>query len=262
VSSRVAPAPGGWVARSTSAGSGEVRLFCFPYAGAGASVFRSWQRLLPPWLELCAVQLPGRENRRAEPLRHRLADLVLAMAQGLEPLLDPPFAFFGHSLGALLAFELCRTLRRAGWPSPAHLFVSAHTAPQLAYLRRQLYHLPDPELVQELRRYDGTAQAVLDDVELVTMLLPVLRADFELLDTYSYAPEPPLDVPISAFAAPGDPEVRVVDIGAWKEQTSGPFSLRTFAGGHLFMQTAGEELVAALGSDLEGVVSAMPPQLF
>lgn len=244
------------------AGRPQLRLLCFPYAGGGASVFRPWAALLPPWVELCAVQLPGRENRVAEPLRRRLPALVVEAADGLLPLLDPPFALFGHSLGAVLAFELCRVFRRAGWPLPERLFVSAHVAPQRAYLRRRLHHLPDAELLRELRGYRGTPDAVLDSAELVRLLLPVVRADFELLDTYSYVPEPPLDVPISAFGAVDDVEIRLEDVAAWREQTSAEFTLREFSGGHLFLQTAPGDLVTALCEDLEAVVTAMPPQLF
>jgi surfactin synthase thioesterase subunit len=250
-----------WVLRHT-APQAIVRLFCFPYAGAGASAFRSWAALLPPWVELSAVQLPGRENRVGEPPRRRLTDLVREACEALAPLLDPPYAFFGHSLGALVAFELCRAFRRAGWPLPDLLFVSAHAAPQLAYLRRLLSHLPDPELLHELRRYDGTPEAVFENAELVKLLLPVVRADFELLDTYSYAAEPPFEFPICAFAALDDPEVRFPDVEAWRKQTTSGFAMRQYLGGHLFLQQAAADVVDAICTELEPVASAMPPQFF
>lgn len=263
MSNHVAAATGTpWVVRHLTAGSPTLRLFCFAYAGSGASAFRSWAALLPPWIELCAVQLPGRENRIGEPLRHRLADLVIEAADGMASLLEPPFAFFGHSLGALLAFELCRTFRRAGGPLPERLLVSAHVAPQLAYMRRLLYKLPDPELLQELRRYDGTPEAVFANAELVQLLLPVVRADFELLDTYTYTAEPPFEFPISAFAALDDTEVRFQDVESWLNQTLGTFTFRQFPGGHLFLQTAARDLVEDVCSDLRPLASAVPPQMF
>jgi medium-chain acyl-[acyl-carrier-protein] hydrolase len=263
VSNRFAAATGSpWVVRHLTAGKPALRLFCFAYAGAGASAFRSWAALLAPWIELCAVQLPGRESRIREPLHHRLAELVIEAADGMESLLEPPFAFFGHSLGALLAFELCRTFRREGRPLPERLLVSAHAPPQLAHLRRLLYKLPDQELLQELRRYDGTPEAVLGNAELVQLLLPVVRADFELLDTYTYAAEPPFEFPISAFAALDDPEVRSQDVESWVKQTLGSFTFRQFPGGHLFLQTAARELVEDVCSDLRPLASAVPPQLF
>ena len=250
-----------WVLRYP-APEASVRLFCFPYAGAGASVFRSWAALLPPWVELCAVQLPGRETRVAEPPRRRLDDLVREASAALAPLLDPPYAFFGHSLGALLAFEVCRAFRQAGWPLPQQLLVSAHAAPQLAYLRRLLSRLPDPQLLQELRRYQGTPEAVLQNAELMRLLLPVVRADFELLDTYAYSPEPALEIPICAFAALDDTEVRFADVAAWREQTVTTFGLRQYLGGHLFLLRSAADVVNAVCNELGPLAGGIPAQYF
>src|SRR5437763_15337105 len=156
-----------------------VRLFCFPYAGGGDSVFRAWQKGLSEAIEVCPVQLPGRGARISEPPFTELSPLVRAAAQALAPHLDKPFAFFGHSMGALICFELARHLRKDGGPQPVHLFVSGRCGPQTP---REPFagDLPDSEFQEMLRRYNGTPEEVLENRELMELLLPAVRADFAL----------------------------------------------------------------------------------
>jgi medium-chain acyl-[acyl-carrier-protein] hydrolase len=211
-----------------------LRLFCFPYAGASASIFRHWSEALPAEVEVCPIQLPGRGTRLTEPPFIQLSPLVDALAQAVAPLLDKPFAFFGHSLGALIGFELARRLRGQYGAHPARLLVSALRAPQLPGRGAPIHALPEGEFIAELRRLNGTPMAVLDHKELMEIMLPLLRADFALYEKYEYSPEPPLNCPISAFGGMQDCRVRESDLAAWRVQTNVSFSLRMFPGDHFF----------------------------
>ncbi|MCS6845860.1 MAG: thioesterase II family protein [Caldilineales bacterium] len=229
-----------------------VRLFCFPYSGAAASVYYPWADLLPPNIEVCPVQLPGHGTRLREPLATRLAPQVEALAAGLAPAFDRPFAFFGHSMGALLSFELARYLRRTGRPGPVHLFVSGHGAPHLPDRNPPLHALPDDQFVAKLRELNGTPEEVLRHQELLQLLIPVLRADFAVCETYVYQPEPPLACPISAYGGLGDGYVNREELAAWREQTTGPFALRMFPGDHFYLNSPANRthLLMALAREL------------
>ncbi|MBO0795654.1 MAG: thioesterase, partial [Ktedonobacteraceae bacterium] len=204
---------GSWLAHTKT--QARLRLFCLPFAGGGATIFRGWAESLPPGVDVCPVYLPGRESRLREPLFTRLEPLVEALGRALVPFLDMRFAFFGHSMGALISFELARYLRRMHAPEPVHLFVAAHRGPQLPDRDAPMHSLPDAALVDALRRLGGTPQAVFEHEELLQIVLPILRADFELCETYVYAQEAPLDVPISVFGGEQDPMVSVQDLQGW-----------------------------------------------
>jgi medium-chain acyl-[acyl-carrier-protein] hydrolase len=228
-----------------------VRLFCFPYAGGGASIFQKWSGLLPQDIEVCPIQLPGREERLAETPFFTLPSLLDTLVPLLLPYLDVPYAFFGHSMGTLISFELARMLSRIEYSLlPVHLFVSGHTAPQLPDPDPPTYHLPEQDFVEELRRLKGTPEEVLKNEELLHMLLPLLRADFALCQTYSYAHEKSLACPISAFGGLHDQDVSREALGAWREQTSGQFKMRLFQGDHFFLHKEWGSLLRALSLDL------------
>ncbi|NJK49469.1 thioesterase [Candidatus Gracilibacteria bacterium] len=227
-----------------------LRLFCFPYAGAGASIFRPWSNTLPSSIEVCCAQLPGREKRWREKPLSELSPLIQTLAQVLLPYLDKPFAFFGHSVGALVSFELARQLRRQNSPSPLHLFVSGRRAPQIAHLNSPIHQLPTSAFVEELRRYNGTPEAVLQSPELMQLLLPVLRADLALDEVYTYISEPPLDCSISAFGGLQDKKANYQDLEAWREQSLRKFTLRTFIGDHFFIKPNNERILQAILEDL------------
>jgi len=229
-----------------------LRLFCFPYAGSGASIFRTWTDGLPADVEVCPVQFPGRGTRLMETPFTRLAPLIEALAQALVPLLDKPFAFFGHSLGALVGFELARQLRRQPGVQPVHLFVSADRAPQVPHRDRPIHALPEREFLGQLHRLNGIPGKVLEEVELMQIMLPVLRADFTVYETYAYATEPPLNCPISAFGGLQDQRVSGGDLEAWRDQTSASFSLRMFPGNHFFWNTTQPLLLQVLSQELRG----------
>lgn len=212
--------------------------------------FRLWPNSLPPTVEVCAVELPGRGARLSESPFTRLSPLVQAIAQALLPHLDKPFAFFGHSMGGLVSFELARLLRREYDISPVHLFVSGRRAPQVPNPNPPIHALSEPEFLEELRRLNGTPKAVLENTELMQLLLPILRADFAVIETYVYAPGPTLECPITAFGGLQDREVSCDDLQAWREQTSASFSLQMLPGNHFFIQSAQPLLLRFLSREL------------
>ena len=229
----------------------KLRLLCFPYAGGGVPIFRAWPDLLPPEIEVWAIRLPGRDGRLREPIPEDLETLALAAATGLAPLLDTPFACFGHSMGALLAFEFARQIRRRGQAGPTHLFVSARRAPQLPRTDAPLHTLPEGPFIEVLRqRYNGVPAAILAEPELLHLLLPMLRADFKLIETYQYHEEAPLDCPITAFGGARDEWVLLDELTAWQSQTHRAFRWQLFPGAHFYLQDALPQLLMAVAREL------------
>ena len=224
-----------WIKRTRQDPQTCFRLFCFPYAGGGASIFRTWPERLPSDIEVHAIQLPGREDRLRETPFAKLSALIEALAHVLYPYLDFPFAFFGHSLGSLISFELTRWLRRQKAPCPIQLFVSGSRAPQIPNPDPPIHQLPDVEFIEELSRFNGTPKAVLANLELMEVFLPLLRADMRLYETYVYDHEAPLDCPISAFGGLEDEEVSREELAAWYDQTRSRFSMQMFPGDHFFL---------------------------
>jgi surfactin synthase thioesterase subunit len=227
-----------------------LRLFCFPYAGGGASVFHGWRGQLPHDVEVCAIQLPGRESRMPETPYDSLPDLVPPLSAAIEPLLDRPYLTFGHSLGALVSFELARYLRRAGAPAPDHMFVSASAAPQVGRDDEVIHRLPDDEFLAAVERLNGIAPEILALPDLLELLLPLLRADCTVSEVYRYLPEPPLSCPMTAFHGVADPSVRRDDMAAWAGQTTGPFRLREMPGDHFYLRAERGRLLADITSVL------------
>ncbi len=244
------PVPGRWLAPLHTTDEGRLRLLCFPYAGGGASVYRAWAAHLPPEIALCPVQLPGRETRMREPPFRDVGPLARALADVLEAQLGQPYALFGHSMGALVAFELARELRRRRAPLPVQLFVSARPAPQLPRGERPLYDLPDEQFVAQLRRLGGTSEAVLRNAELMRLLAPLLRADLAVNEAYSYVPEAPLACPITAFGGLSDTKVSRDLIEAWEAQTSGAFRLAMLPGDHFFVTGCAPLMAGQIAAEL------------
>lgn len=247
-----------WFALPRPNPAARLRLFCFPYAGAGATVFYPWTRALPAEVEICPVQLPGREARMAEPPYTDVMELVERIGSEIRPFVDRPFAFFGHSNGAIVSFELARLFRREGRAMPEHLFLSGRPASQVPSRHPRVFDLPDAEFVEQLRRLEGTPEEVLNNPELMQLLTPLLRADFSLAETYAYQPEPPLAVPISAYGGAVDKDVNEDEVRAWGEQTSAAFHCRIFPGGHFFLNENRDELLAELSRELGPIVGRLP----
>jgi medium-chain acyl-[acyl-carrier-protein] hydrolase len=226
-----------------------MRLLCFPHAGGGASAFAAWPTHFSTGIEVCAVQLPGRENRFGEPPAVDIAAVVEALADLFLPDVTAPFAFLGHSFGALIAFELTRTLLRRARPAPLHLFLSAARAPHLPP-RPRIHALPDREFLRELAAYNGMPDEVLRNAELMQLALPVIRSDFRLLESYQFAPDAPLPVPISVLGGLADTTTPAADVLAWSAFTSKGFRSRFLAGDHFFLFRSVGQIAAFVAEDL------------
>ena len=227
-----------------------LRLLCFPYAGGGASTFRTWSDNLPPEIEVCPVQIPGRESRLTEAPFTRLSSLVERLAEVLHPHVNMPFAFFGHSMGALISFELARQLRRQGEVSPMHLLVSSRRAPQIYNPASFTHGVPESVFLEHLYRLKGTSDVVLQNTDLMRLLLPTLRADRALGETYAYVTEPPLNCPISVFGGLQDSGVRKDELADWREQTCRACTLQMFPGDHFFLHSTKTLLLQAVSQKL------------
>ena len=229
------------------------RLFCLPFAGGGASTYRLWAPGLPSWIEVCPCQLPGREDRYREAAFTNLIALSRALSRELTPYLDKPYAIFGHSLGALLAFELARSLRHAQAPPPLAMLLSAYPAPHVPP-ERPIHELPDVEFIEEMRRMQGTPDKVLANREMMEFMLPILRADFQACDTYVNTPEPPLSCPFFMFGGAEDVDIGEPDLERWREHTAGTFTVEMLPGTHFFVQSQRDRLLAAIGGHLARLI--------
>jgi len=240
-----------WFMSSRANALPRVRLFCLPYAGGGATTFRRWQSALPPDIEVCPVLLPGRERRFRERPFCRIGPLLESLAAAIAPSLDRPYALFGHSMGAVIAFELARMIAPKPAASPlVHVFVSGRGAPHLPPKESILHHLPDDKFIAELRRLSGTPEALLDDPEVMRLMLSMLRADFELIETYVYQRGPSLLCGISAFGGQDDATVDEDMLQSWRSYTGGSFRLRMMPGDHFFINPAPDQLLRAVRDDL------------
>lgn len=243
------PPPSPWITSPKPRPNPSLRLFCLPFSGAGASAFMPWSAELPGMVEVCPIQLPGRETRMREAPFQRLTPLVQALATDIAPWLDLPFAFFGHSLGALIAHELTRELRRRNLPGPLHLFASGRRAPHLVD-PDPLHKLPDPAFIARLRRMEGTPETIFREPELLALFLPILRADLAVNEAEAHVTEAPLDCPITAFGGLTDERVPRDGLEAWRQHTTAPFSIEMFPGGHFFLRSARADLLRSMARSL------------
>lgn len=239
-----------WVTFSRPVPDAKLRLFCFPYAGGSSVTYRAWPLGLPADVEVCAIQLPGHGNRLHEPLFDRLTPLLDDLAPKLIPYLNKPFVFFGHSMGALIAFELTRRLRRDYARMPQHLFISGHRPAQTRDVKKRTFDLPEAEFIQELVRLNGTPTEVLENPELLEVMIPILRTDFAIAQTYEYVEEPPLECDLTALGGISDVSVTREYLEVWKTHTSANFKLRMFLGDHFYLHTARTSLLQTIALDL------------
>jgi medium-chain acyl-[acyl-carrier-protein] hydrolase len=230
-------------------GTSRVRLICFPYAGGAAGIFRDWAEGLPG-VEICAIQLPGRAERWREPVYTDLSQTVNRLSNIILPLIDRPFAIFGYSVGAQLAFELARILQGAGL-RPDRLFVAAHRAPHVPAALPPLHPLQEFAFIREIsRRYEPIPPAILADDEMRRLFLVPLQADISMLETHTFTPAEPLSCPISAFAGTSDTSIEPSKLAAWSVHTTSSFKLRQLPGGHFFFRASRGPLLEAIREDL------------
>ena len=227
-----------------------LRLFCFPYAGGSAASFRGWQDNFRASIQVSAVQPPGRGERLSEPAFKHLPDMIQSLGPALSPYFDKPFAFFGHSMGALILLELTRWLRRTHGLMPVHLFISGRRAPQLPNDEPPSHDLPEPEFIERLRQLNGTPQEVLDHPELMQLMVPLLRADFSVCETYQHESEPPFDIPITVFGGLADVEVSRDKLEPWRAHTTASFSLHTLPGDHFFIHPSHKDIIRVMEQKL------------
>jgi medium-chain acyl-[acyl-carrier-protein] hydrolase len=231
----------------------ELKMFCFPYAGGTALMFNKWADLLPSIVQVIPVELPGRGVRLKEPAYLSLPALIDELEEVIWPLLDKPFVFFGHSMGALIAFELARTLRRKYDREPQALFVSGRRAPQTPKNEPITYNLPHNEFIAELIKMGGTPKEVIEDAELMEMIIPLLRADFQLVQTYEYLPDTLLRCPITIYGGLQDHYSPRELLLPWKELTNSRCSLRMLPGDHFFIRSSQAQLLKLLARELQEV---------
>jgi len=242
-----------WFPRVKRSPTARLRLFCFPYAGGSALIFRNWINFFGSQVEIYPVQLPGRGQRLHETPFSSMDTLLDALEDAIFRYLDKPFIFFGHSMGATISFELAHRLSRTQGREVAHLFVSGRRAPQILDREPPTFDLPEPELITELHRLKGNPPEVLQNPEILALILPLLRADFELIQTYRYVPKGPLKCGITAMGGTDDYDVSREDIQAWQEQTGGAFSMRMFPGDHFYLHSMEKMLLEAVAQIIEKI---------
>ncbi|ABW31723.1 thioesterase II family protein [Acaryochloris marina] len=242
-----------WIKAITVRSNAGLRLFCFHYAGGNAFVFRNWANQVLDGVDVYAVELPGHGTRLAEPPCNRMECLIQDLKAALMPYLKPPFAFFGHSMGALISYELAQALRKEDL-SPLHLFVSGYRAPHVPDDEPPIHTLPTADFLNALRCYNGTPEAILQNSELMELLLPTLRADFALLEAYQYRSRPLLDCPITAFGGAEDWKASAEEIKAWRSHTQSKFLFYRFPGDHFFVHSAQSSLLQVLNAALQDLV--------
>jgi medium-chain acyl-[acyl-carrier-protein] hydrolase len=231
-----------WIAYRKPKPQASLRIFCFPYAGGGASAFRPWGNSLPPTVDLCPVQLPGRETRSKEPACPRIERLIGPLAESLRPYLEVPYAFFGYSMGALIAFDLARKLTSSG-NGPSHVFLAARRGPRLPDPYPRSENFSTSEFIAHLKMFGGTPGAILDNPELLEIVLPTLRADFALCENYTYTPGEKLNCPLTVFGGTRDTELPEETLAAWSAETRSTCTIKMLEGDHFFLHSCQTELI-------------------
>jgi surfactin synthase thioesterase subunit len=233
-----------------------LRLVCFPFAGGNAALFRGWAGRLLDGVEVCAVEMPGHGVRLAEPPCTAMGELVAGLAPAVRALVgDAPFALLGHSLGGIVAYEVARHLRATDGLLPVRLLVSASRAPHVAPSTRPLHELPDEQFLAHLRRYNGIPRAVEESPELLRLMLPVVRADMRVYETYRHEVGAPLPCAISAFAGNDDEWVPYARVDRWRDLTTASFDLTSIRGDHFFVRDSTSPFFSALADRIAEIAA-------
>lgn len=240
-----------WVRRLTQGGVPTTRLVALPHAGGSASFFLPLAQALGPDVEVLGIQYPGRQDRHTEKMIDNVPELVEEIHPRITTWTDLPLVLFGHSMGAVLAFELARLLEQAPSSSMAGLIVSGRRAPSIRREDDNVHRLDDQGLIAEIRSLNGTDAAFLDDDELVRMILPVVRNDYKAIETYRYRPGPALRCPVHVLTGDADPRVSVNEARAWRDHTDGAFQFRIFTGGHFYLTTHAPEVAKVISGTVD-----------
>ena len=244
-----------WISCPKPNPQAKLRLFCFPCAGGTTSAYSKWYNYLPTDIEINLVQLPGRSHRIEEPPFTNFLPLVKTLTSEIKPYLNKPFAFFGHSMGATLAFEIIRQLRRENHQIPIHLFAAACPAPHNP-IKTFIHKLPETEFIAELQhRYNAIPQSILKNKELMHIFLPCLRADFTMIETYMYVLEKPLDCPITLFGGLQDKAISINKLEYWCVETNDIFNLEMFTGGHFFLHDSQSKFLQFLFQKMSKIIA-------
>jgi medium-chain acyl-[acyl-carrier-protein] hydrolase len=220
-------------------------------------MFNAWSSHLVPEVELCLVHLPGRDRRIKEPLQLQLSHLVETLTVALYPWLDKPFVFFGHSMGALLSFEVARQIRRRYSMQPSQLFVSGRQPPHIPDPNPPLHHLSEEEFIRTAQHlYGALPDVVLQDQDVLQLFMKIMRADLTMAETHMYQPDAPMDCPIAAYGGVDDPSTSEITLNAWRDQTTSTFSLQMFPGHHSFIQSSRPALLQSLKAELLQLLKA------
>lgn len=234
------------------------KLFCFPCAGGTTSAYSKWHNYLPKDIEINLVQLPGRSYRIEEPPFTEFLSLAKTLASVIKPYLNKPFAFFGHSMGAILGFEIARQLRRENHLIPTHLFAAGSPAPENPIKKPFIHKLPEAEFIAELQyRYNAIPQQIVNNKELMRLFLPCLRADFTMIETYLYTPEKPFDCPITVFGGLQDKAISLDSLEKWRMETNHIFNLEMFTGDHFFLHHPQSSFLQSLSRKLSENVAVV-----
>ncbi len=244
-----------WLVKNVRKPNPRLKLLCLPFAGGSSVAYREWGRQLPDSIEVLALELPGRGQRLMEPLVTHLPDLVRQIAHNIQDELDRPFAFFGHSMGATLAWELSHYLITQYNNEPAFLFLSGRSAPHLNDREEPIHQLSDEQFWEKIRSFEGTPPEILQHKELMELLLPIIRADFKMVETYEHRNRPPLNIPMTILGGLEDESTPKEYLDAWREYTTASFSLRMFPGGHFFLQKHTAKILELIVRDLNGIMS-------
>jgi medium-chain acyl-[acyl-carrier-protein] hydrolase len=239
-----------WFSTPLKQPQARLRLFCFPGAGAGGAMFRAWGPPLGPDVEVWGGELPGHWKRIDEPLVRAMEPLVAGFTEAMRPALDKPYALFGFSMGALVAFEAARALRRQGAAAPRHLFVAGRFAPDVPFPGDPLHLRADASFVEGMGQVYGLPENMTQDADLLRLIVPMMRADMQLLETYEYRAEPPFDCPMSGFAGDRDPAVQGALLEGWAKHTTGGFQSQRFPGPHHFLERNTDGVVRAIKTAL------------
>jgi medium-chain acyl-[acyl-carrier-protein] hydrolase len=249
--------PSRWVASFGRRNAPKQRLLCLPYAGGSCTIFRNWARVLPPDVEVLPIQLPGRGARHQERPPSSIEETSAQLSEAITPFLDRPYMIFGHCVGALIALELARFLDARSLRPPSALFVAARPEPQALDFDPQVSGLSDPDLTQALRNLNSTPSEIIDDGRLLRLLLPTIRADFLLVERYSYVPGIRLRCPVIAIAGTRD-RVTPAQIEGWRHVTDGPFTTHWIEGNHFFIHENEAELLGLMVTEVSKIGEPAP----